>query len=166
MQVVDTSPTTFKLFALVFSYAATRNRLIEHAEQLADIDKIKAARAVFSKARKEKKWVTWEVFEAAGAYRFYTIVSLLSRRSACSAPVDASAQAWVPVTWHTRPQLSYASLRQTVLLAHLHWQQAHAQLSSHANHAFFICYTMFGCPCIRGRVRRSTSFPDIPPRHA
>ena len=41
--------------------------MIEHAEQLADIDKIKAARAVFSKARKDKKWVTWEVFEAAGA---------------------------------------------------------------------------------------------------
>ena len=25
---------------------------------------------------------------------------------------------------------------------------------------------MFGCPCIRARVRMSTSFPDIPPRHA
>ena len=43
MQVVDTSPTTFKLFALLFSYAATWNRLIEYAEQLADIDKIKEA---------------------------------------------------------------------------------------------------------------------------
>lgn len=34
---------------------------------------LKPARTVFSKARKDKKWVTWEVFEAAGAY-----LSLLS----------------------------------------------------------------------------------------
>ena len=36
---------------------------------------LRPAREVFSQARKDRKWVTWEVFEAAGTYHVYTFFS-------------------------------------------------------------------------------------------
>ena len=111
------------------------NRLIEHAEQLADIDKIKAARAVFSKARKDKKWVTWEVFEAAGAYPlspspcfcFPFIIVVLRRRRR---PIFACANAARALCFPYAPRLHHPRMSQTRERMSDRWAYRRASLLS------------------------------------